>query len=71
MGSCKNGLNQEIKPFGVGKDPKTINELRKAIYLATSVVADCKAIDVNEQYKYKYTKCSKFKCRECKQYKIH
>ncbi|CAG2252205.1 unnamed protein product [Mytilus edulis] len=46
VGLCKNGLNPDIKPFVVGKDPKTINELREAIYLATSV-AECKASDVN------------------------
>ncbi|CAG2200710.1 unnamed protein product [Mytilus edulis] len=46
VGLCKNGFNPDIKPFVVWKDPKTINELRKAIYLATSV-AECKASDVN------------------------
>ncbi|CAC5388684.1 unnamed protein product [Mytilus coruscus] len=45
VGLCKNGLNPDIKPFVVGKDPKTINELREAIYLATSV-AECKTSDV-------------------------
>ena len=46
VGLTINGLNQDIKGFVVGKDPKTINELREAIYLATSV-AQCNASSAN------------------------